>query len=227
MKKDERAALTAALVEDVAALGLATSASQLDILIAYLDLLQRWNSVYNLTAIRTPGDMLTQHVVDCLAAIGPLEREMGTDRYSVLDVGSGGGMPGLVIAAMVRHAEVTCVDAVGKKAAFVQQAASELGLKNLHSVHARVDQMPPAMFDVVTCRAFGSLETLRRMTVHLLKPSGRWMAMKGHVPNAEIAELPSSIEMFHVEHLDVPRLAAQRCLVWMRPRAASEEMSTL
>ncbi len=197
-------------------LGVAAGPAQLDRLADYAALLQRWNATYNLTAVRSPADILSHHLADCLAVVPPLQRERAGGR--LLDVGSGGGLPGVVIAALLPGWDVTCVDTVGKKAAFVRQAAGALGLPNLHAAHARVEQLKVAPFDVITARAFASLADLVRLTRPLLAPTGVWMAMKGRVPDDEIGALPGDVEVFHVEHLTVPGLDAQRCLVWMRPR---------
>jgi 16S rRNA (guanine527-N7)-methyltransferase len=199
------------------ALGLALSEQQQVRLLAYLDLLQRWNATYNLTAVRDPASMRTQHLADCLAVVPALQRH--ADRGRLLDVGSGGGLPGVVIAAVLADWDVTCVDTVGKKAAFVRQVAGALGLPNLHAVHARVETIRGELFDLVTSRAFASLPDFVALTRQLLKPGGVWMAMKGRAPDEEMAALPPDIEVFHVEQLSVPGLEAQRCLVWMRPRS--------
>jgi 16S rRNA (guanine527-N7)-methyltransferase len=188
-------------------------------LLAYLDLLQRWNATYNLTSVRDPDQMLTQHLLDCLAVVAPMRRMLGGDPARVLDVGSGGGLPGVVLAAMCPTSKVICVDTVGKKAAFVRQAAMELGLPNLEGEHARVEKLRAPAFDLVTSRAFASLADFVSLTRQHVAAGGAWMAMKGKPPEAEMSALPPDIEMFHVEHLDVPGLAAERCLVWMRPRA--------
>lgn len=183
----------------------------------YVRLLAKWNSVYNLTAVRGPEGMQTQHLADCLAVVEPLRQQVGVGRVArLLDVGSGGGLPGAVLAIAEPRWDVTCVDAVAKKAAFVRQVASELVLPNLHAVHARVELMNSALFDVVTSRAFASLTEFTRLTRALLVPGGIWMAMKGKRPDEEIAALPSDIEMFHVEPITVPNLGARRCLIWMR-----------
>ncbi len=184
-------------------------------LLRYLDLLQRWNATYNLTAIRDPRDMLTQHLFDCLAVIVPLRRVLAA-KGRVLDVGSGGGLPGVVIAALCPQLDVQCVDTVGKKAAFIRQAAVELGLSNLHAEHARVEHLDAPPFDLITSRAFSSLADFVRLTQRHLAPGAVWMAMKGKHPDAEIAALPANIDVFHVEQLAVPGLAAERCLVWMK-----------
>lgn len=204
-------------------LGLTLSPPQIDGLLRYLDLLQRWNGTYNLTAIRDEQGMVTHHLVDCLSVVGPMRRQLATASAEprILDAGSGGGLPGVLFALVQPGWEVTCVDAVGKKAAFVRQVAGELGLHNLHAVHARLEQYRAAPFDMVTARAFASLSDLARLTSALLKPGGCWMAMKGQVPTDEMAALPPEIEVFHVEPLTVPGLDAQRCIVWMRRRRDS------
>ncbi|MFM7703592.1 MAG: 16S rRNA (guanine(527)-N(7))-methyltransferase RsmG [Rubrivivax sp.] len=222
-------------------LGLDLSPPQRKQLLDYLALLGRWGRVYNLTAVREPAQMLTQHLLDSLAVWPALQRTAGSfpgDRCSqaagvsraatggsplrLLDVGSGAGLPGVVLAVVAPGWEITCVDAVGKKSGFVRQAAAELGLANLRAVHARVESLPggpgSAGFDVITSRAFASLADFVGASAHLLAPGGVWVAMKGQVPQDEIAALPAFAEVFHVEQLVVPGLQAQRCLVWMRRR---------
>jgi 16S rRNA (guanine527-N7)-methyltransferase len=204
-------------------IGLAVPDADADRLLAYLDLLQRWNGTYNLTAVRDPDEMLVQHLFDCLAAVPALRRGwQAAPNNRVLDVGSGGGLPGVLLAILWPDAEIVCVDAVGKKAAFIRQAAAELGLRNLTGEHARVEQLRSAPFGLITCRAFASLADLVRLTRGHLADGGVWAAMKGKRPDDEMAALPPDVEVFHVEPLDVPELAAQRCLVWIRmTRAAS------
>ena len=199
------------------ALGLAVSESQVAQLLAYLALLQRWNATYNLTAVRDPTAMLTQHLVDCLAVVPPFSRRLGDAPARVLDVGSGGGLPGVVLAVMLRNCAVTSVDAVGKKAAFVRQTAGALGLPNLHAAHSRVENLKAPPFDVITARAFASLTDLVSLTKTSLAPGGCWAAMKGRHPDDEITVLPANVAVFHVEPLAVPGLDAQRCLVWLQP----------
>ena len=219
MMTDSLDALRPALARVAAELALPLSPAETDTLIAYLALLQRWNATYNLTAVRDPAQMLTQHVADCLALMTPLRRHVGANPGSarLLDVGSGGGLPGILIATMNPGIDVTCVDTVGKKAAFIRQAAGELRLKNLHAEHARVEQLRCEPFDVITSRAFSSLADFVKLTVHLRANSGVWLAMKGKHPADELTELPATVEVFHVEQLIVPGLDAERCLVWMRP----------
>jgi 16S rRNA (guanine527-N7)-methyltransferase len=185
---------------------------------AYLALLQRWNSTYNLTSVRDPAAMRVQHLADCLAVIEPLKRQRPAGR--ILDVGSGGGLPGAVLAVMNPEWTVTCVDTVGKKAAFIRQAAAELALPNLLAEHGRVEALALPKVDVITARAFSSLPDLVRLSGKHLQPGGVWMAMKGQRPDDELAALeatlPGAVDVFHVEPLAVPGLDAARCLVWMR-----------
>jgi len=199
-----------------AALGLAPTEAQRSALLQYLDLLKRWNATHNLTAVRDHAGMLTQHLADCMAVIPPLTRRAGKGR--LLDVGSGGGLPGVVIATLLPGWDVTCVDAVAKKVAFIRQVAGALALPNLHAVHSRVERLPAAPFDLITSRAFASLADFTALSRRHLAPAGAWMAMKGRAPDDEIAGLPPDVEVFHVEPLQVPGLDAQRCLVWMQPR---------
>ena len=207
-----------ALRREAVGLGANLPDHALDRLVRYLALLRKWNAAYNLTAVRDPEQMRVQHLMDCLAVVEPLRRERGTSESRILDVGSGGGLPGVVLAVAEPRWDVSCVDAVGKKAAFVRQVAGELVLPNLHALHARVEALPGPSFDVITSRAFASLADFVRLTRPLLAHHGRWMAMKGHRPADEIATLPGDVEVFHVEPLSVPGLAAERCLVWMRCR---------
>lgn len=200
-------------------LGLAPTEEQTQALHGFMDLLARWNGVYNLSSVRDPAAMRTQHLADCLAVIPALVRHGMQGR--VLDVGSGGGLPGVVIAIMLPGCDVTCVDTVGKKAAFVRQVAGELALPNLQALHARVEASPGPAFDVITSRAFASLPDFVSLTRPLLAAGGVWMAMKGRHPGDELAILPADVEVFHVESLLVPGLAAERCLVWMRPRLSA------
>jgi 16S rRNA (guanine527-N7)-methyltransferase len=209
-----------ALMAAASALGLQLADAQAARLLHYLALLGRWNATYNLTAVRDPAAMLTQHLADCLAVVNPLRHQGVGGR--LLDVGSGGGLPGVVLALLMPELEnVTCIDPVGKKAAFVRQAAGALALPQLHAVHGKVEDLRGAGFDLVTARAFASLDDFTRLSRRALAPGACWMAMKGRVPQQEIDALPASVEVFHVEPLHVPGLDAARCLVWMRPAPAS------
>ena len=210
--------LAARLDTGLQALGLDLSQAQRDLLLRYLEMLGKWNQVYNLTAVRDPNEMLTQHLLDSLAVVEPLRRQTEGAAGRLLDVGSGGGLPGAVIAICSPQLKVDCLDAVGKKAAFVQQVAAGLGLPNLRGVHGRVEKVTDR-YDVVSSRAFASLADFVNGSRQALQEQGVWLAMKGRRPDDEIAALPADVAVFHVEQLSVPELAAQRCIVWMRPVA--------
>jgi 16S rRNA (guanine527-N7)-methyltransferase len=201
-----------------AELGVHLEAGQQAQLLAYLDLIAKWNKVYNLTAVRDPDEMLVQHLFDSLAAVPSLRRQTGHRGIRLLDVGSGAGLPGVVIAICCPEIQVDCVDTVGKKTAFIQQAAVQLKLPNLRGVHNRVEQLA-GPYDVVSSRAFASLADFVTWSEGALAPGGIWLAMKGKRPDAELAALPAAVEAFHVEQLAVPELSAERCIVWMRRRA--------
>ena len=216
----EPEALRARLSEGAAALGVTLSDEQRGQLLDYLALLGKWNKVYNLTAVRDPAEMLTHHLLDSLAVIAPLVRHTQGGAARVLDVGSGGGLPGVVIAICCPEMSVACVDAVAKKAAFVQQAAGVLGLSNLRGMHARVESITEP-YDVITSRAFATLADFTQWSAGSLGEDGVWMALKGKHPTDEMAGLPPSVAVFHVEQLTVPGLNAERCLIWMRPAKPS------
>jgi 16S rRNA (guanine527-N7)-methyltransferase len=207
--------LEARLRGGVQQLGLQLEPQQISQLMSYLDLIQKWNKVHNLTAVRDPADMLTQHLLDSLAVVPPLLRQTEARAIQLLDVGSGAGLPGVVIAICCPQIKVDCVDAVAKKAAFVQQAAVALRLPNLRGVHARVENLV-GTFDVIASRAFASLPDFVDWSRKALAADGIWMAMKGRHPAQELAALPPSVAVFHVEQLKVPELQAERCLVWLK-----------
>jgi 16S rRNA (guanine527-N7)-methyltransferase len=177
-------------------------------------MIEHWNATYNLTAVRDPRDMVTHHILDCLAAAAALIRRRGPGRGErLVDVGSGAGLPGIVVAMASPDREVTCVDSVGKKAAFITQAAGSLGLKNVQAVHARIEDVR-GRFDIVASRAFASLKDFVGATGPVLDPAGGWMAMKGKIPEAELELLGPGLT-FHVEPLIVPHLREDRCVVWI------------
>lgn len=210
-------------------LGLELTATERERLLAYMALIQRWTKVYNLTAVRNTGEMFTHHLLDCLAVVLPLRRgtgEAGQGALRLLDVGSGAGLPGVILAMLNPSWQVTCVDAVAKKAAFIRQAAVELGLPNLQGVHGRVEAtgtFRTPEFDLITSRAFASILDFTTLTRPLLAPAGQWAAMKANLSAEERAEVPADIQMFHVEQLDVPELNEKRSLVWLRPLQATVE----
>jgi 16S rRNA (guanine527-N7)-methyltransferase len=200
----------------VNALGLGLSGEQIRLLLGYVALIQKWNKVYNLTALRDPADMLTHHLLDSLTAIAPLSRHTQGRAARVLDVGSGGGLPGVVLAICMPELNVSCVDTVAKKAAFVQQVAASLKLPNLRGIHARVESLTDP-YQVICSRAFASLPDFVAWSRSALAEGGVWMAMKGKLPQDEMDALPNDVAVFHVEPLTVPGLDVERCMVWMRP----------
>jgi 16S rRNA (guanine527-N7)-methyltransferase len=221
-----------ALRRDVTALGLDLNEQQQGALLRHLALIQQWNRVYNLTAIREPSAMYAQHLLDSLAIVRPLRTHWAAASAAamtlteeqhagprVLDVGSGAGLPGIPIAIACPTWQVCCIDTVGKKAAFMCQVGAELGLRLMQSVHGRVEKLPPEPgYDMVVSRAFASLRDFTSWTQHLLRPRGVWVAMKGKLQANEKRDLPADIDLFHVEPLTIPGEDIERCLVWMRKR---------
>lgn len=215
MSQELRAPLEAGLQ----ALGLDLTPAQIDTLMEFQALLGKWNKVYNLTAVRDPQEMLTHHLLDSLAAVPALQRHLAQmpareGRTAMLDVGSGGGLPGVVFAICCPQIDVHCVDTVGKKAAFIQQAAATLRLPNLRGIHSRVEQLT-TRYPLISCRAFASLVDFTSWSRQALQEGGTWLAMKGKHPDDEIAALPADVQVFHVEPLKVPGLDAERCILWL------------
>ena len=213
-------ALRTQLEQGIQALKLELAPAQVDLLMSFMDLLQKWNKVYNLTSVRDPQEMLTHHLLDSLAAVPALMRHVNTltveegKRLPLLDVGSGGGLPGVVFAICCPQIDVNCVDTVGKKAAFIQQVAASLRLPNLHGIHDRVENLK-TLYPVISCRAFASLVDFTTWSRKALADGGIWFAMKAKHPDEEIAALPADVQVFHVEPLQVPGLDVERCVIWM------------
>ena len=220
------ASLRPALEAGIAELGLTLPAATVDGLLAYQDLVSRWNKVYNLTAVRDPREMLTQHLLDCLTVVPPLraaladvaaQAEQGGAPLRILDVGSGAGLPGVVLALCNPTWQITCVDTVAKKATFIRQAGLELGLPNLTALHQRVETIRQPVYQLITSRAFASLADFTALTHESLAPGGRWAGMLAKLTPEERAELPARVTITQVQPLRVPELDAERCLVWMQP----------
>lgn len=208
-------ALRRRLREGANALQLDLTEAQLDKLMAYLALLQKWNAVYNLTAVRDPEQMLTQHLLDCMAALPAF-----ASARHVLDVGSGGGLPGIVIAIWAQHAapalRVEMIDTVHKKTAFLTQVKAELELNNARVHTGRVEQFQPAeKFDVITSRAFAELADFINWSAHLLNDGGKLIALKGQAKQTEKEHLPDGWKITQIQALNVPQLAAERHLVFV------------
>ena len=202
------------LAAGIAALGLTLPDGAEAKLLAYLALLDKWNRVYNLTAVRDAERMVSHHLLDSLAAVPFFQG------VSVLDVGSGGGLPGIPLAIARPELQVTLIDSIAKKTAFLLQAKAELGLANLQVVTGRVEAFrPEAKFDVITSRAFSDLKEFVTLTRHLLKPAGRWLAMKGLLPHEEIVSLPDWVKVSANHALAVPGLEASRHLIVLEPAA--------
>lgn len=201
------------LGEGIDALGLALPEGAEGQLAAYLTLLVKWNKVYNLTAIRTPAEMVTHHLLDSLAVLPELKKSVPAGRrFSLADIGSGAGLPGLVLAVACPDWSITSVETVEKKAAFQRQAQIELGLKNFTVHGGRVEEMS-VRFDAVIARAFASLADFVDLAGHL---SDCLWAMKGAYPADEIAALPAGWAVRDCQELEVPGLDAQRHLLQLR-----------
>jgi 16S rRNA (guanine527-N7)-methyltransferase len=200
--------LSSQLASGVEALGLqsvVTTDIQSQCLI-YLKLLQKWNKVYNLTAVRDPQEMLVLHLLDSLSVLPYIQPG------NLLDVGSGGGLPGLVIAMTRSDVQVTTIDTVQKKAIFMRQVKAELGLSNVQVMHARVESYtPPSPFTQIISRAFSEIALFKQLTKHLIAPGGRWLAMKGLVPTEELQL--AGVQPKEVIRLQVPNLQAERHLI--------------
>ncbi|HJU71913.1 MAG TPA: 16S rRNA (guanine(527)-N(7))-methyltransferase RsmG [Paucimonas sp.] len=211
----DRTALTATLTDGVRTLPLDLDQHQIAQLIDYLALLAKWNAVYNLTAVRDPVQMVTQHLLDALAAVPAF-----ADAHNILDVGAGGGLPGMVLAIARPDMQVSMVDTVRKKTAFLTQVKAELGLANVTVHTARVEQLQvPHQFDVITSRAFAELTDFVSWSGHLLQEGGRFIALKGVLPQDEITRLPPGWRMAKVCALRVPHLNAERHLVFVEREA--------
>ncbi|MBV1774617.1 16S rRNA (guanine(527)-N(7))-methyltransferase RsmG [Burkholderiaceae bacterium DAT-1] len=208
---------TQQLNEGLTKLGLTLETEVSEKLLDYLELLSKWNRVYSLTAITEPSRMVSHHLLDSMAALPPITGIM-PEGGRLLDVGSGGGQPGIPFAIARPDWQITLLDSNHKKTTFLRQAVIELGLKNVSVICDRVEAVPAEHpFDVITSRAFADLGDFVRLTRHLLTKGGQWAALKGVRPYEEMAALPSDIHTRVVESLDVPGLAAERCVVFMEP----------
>jgi 16S rRNA (guanine527-N7)-methyltransferase len=211
--------LAAAIQEGCIALDLHLEPAVVQKLCRFVELLEKWNRVYNLTSVRDPQAMVTRHILDSLAVMPFLT----TGR--LLDVGTGAGLPGLPIALVRTDLSVTLLDSNAKKLRFVRQAVAELGVENVEIIHQRLERYRPAQaFDMVISRAVSSLRELYDQTSRLVKPGGRFLIMKGARPNAEIeAFMPG--RGLRVETLQVPGLEAERHLLWCEKRPESGSIS--
>lgn len=209
----DRAVLAQKLAAGAADLPFALSPDEITRLLDFLALLAKWNRVYNLTAVREPEQMLIQHVLDCLAVCPAF-----AGARNVLDVGAGGGLPGMVLAIWATGhnpgMRIAMIDTVNKKTAFLTQVKAELGLANASVLTGRVEQLQVAeKFDVITSRAFAELADFINWSGHLLEEGGRFIAMKGVAPHEEIARLPQGWRVGELQPVRVPGLQAERHLV--------------
>ena len=199
------------LTEGIAEMDLQIPEESINPMLDYLDLLAKWNRVYNLTAVRKPEQMLTRHLLDSLAVM-PYVRP-----GRIIDVGSGAGLPGIPLALVMPDSQFVTLDSNNKKTRFMQQAKSDLGLDNLDVVNLRVEEYQPEdLFDTVISRAYSSLTGMLVSTAHLLNEGGINLAMKGVYPLAELDTLPEGFEVTSVEQLHIPQLDADRHVVIMQ-----------
>lgn len=198
------------LEQGIDKLGLDIPSATVDRLLQYLELIQKWNRVYNLTALKDPGQMLSHHILDSLSIIPYVKGN------TILDIGSGAGLPGIPLSLVFTERHIVMLDGNAKKTRFIQQAITELGLKNAESVHSRVEDYTASEgFDTVVSRAFSSLSDFVRMALPLMKDSGQLLAMKGRYPAQELEDLPTEIRTEAVHRLEVPLLDSERHLVQM------------
>ena len=203
----EQAELADELDKGLTTLGLPLNRSQIENLLDFLVHLQRWNRVHNLTAVRDVASMVNYHLLDCLAVVPILSGP------NLLDVGTGAGLPGIPIAIACPNLAVTLIDSNGKKTAFLQHATTELGLKNTVVVHARVEQWQGGQFDTIVSRAYSDLRKFVLGSMHLLKQDGILLAMKGTLPDQEIADLPAGFRVSAIQPLVIPGIESRRNLV--------------
>ena len=202
----------AILAQGIAEAGLPIDAQKQQKLLAYLTLMQKWNKVHNLTAVRDADEMVVLHLLDSLVVLPFI------DGKALLDVGSGAGLPGIPLAICLPELKVTVIDSNNKKVSFMRQAKAELGIDNLEVLGGRVEEIAPNhKFDMVISRAFSDLDLFISLTHQLCDAQGKWLAMKGVYPEAELAELEKNtgIKASKIEELKVPGLAAQRHLVFL------------
>lgn len=211
-----------AIRRDLIAIGLEDDLDAAPALAAYLELLERWNRTYNLTGAKD-AIRIREQLVDCIAAVPALRRIFAAaSPYRVLDVGSGAGLPGVVFAILHPAWQVDCVDAVGKKAAFIRQSAGQLNLSNLRSLHARVESLGPSSangYDLITSRAFSSLRTLVDLTRSLKNAEGTWVALKGKTPTEELDALPEDIVIRTIQKIELPGSKVERCIVLLEAKS--------
>lgn len=194
-------------------MGIGLGTGQQLLLLEFVTLLRKWNSTYNLTALRDEQSVISHHILDSLTLLPYVVGARG-----LVDVGSGGGMPGIPTAIARPDLPVALLDANSKKISFLQQAVIELGLDNVQVITGRVEAMVGEQFDVITSRAFAELGDFVSLTKQLMAKGGTWAAMKGVYPYEEIAQLPPTVEVVRVDKLQVPHLDAERHMVVLRKK---------
>lgn len=210
----------AILQQGIAAAALPISDQVQQKLLDYLALMQKWNKVHNLTAVRDADEMVTLHLLDSLVVLPHV------DAKHLLDVGSGAGLPGIPLAICLPDLQVTVIDSNSKKVSFMRQAKAELGITNLEVLGDRVEDIGPARkFEIIISRAFSDLSLFISLTHHLLDAQGKWLAMKGVYPEAELADLlkKTGVTASKVEILNVPGLDAQRHLAFLPYQPVSNQ----
>jgi len=215
------------LEQGIKELGFSIADEQITKLLDYLRILYKWNQTYNITGHDSVDEMLSLHILDSLSIINPLQEQLkqcineAESKVQILDVGSGAGLPGVVLSICLPQYHIVCLDAVSKKTAFLQYVKSVLCIPNVTVLNSRIEKHAKP-YHVVTSRAFSSLNQFTSLTNHCLDTNGFWMAMKGKHPSDELNMLDEKIEAFHVEHLNVPNINALRCLIFMRKKARNK-----
>jgi 16S rRNA (guanine527-N7)-methyltransferase len=210
----DRESLRQRLCAGISELGLAFDEAAIERLLAYVELLERWNAAYNLTAVRDPAEMVTRHLIDSLAIVPHVQGA------TLADLGSGAGLPGIPLAIAAPEREILLVDSNGKKARFLREAVRRLGLPRVRVAESRVENVEGS-FDCITARAFASLAEMLGWGGHLLAPDGTWLALKGRFPQEELAAVPADFRVEDVIALRVPGLDAERHLVIIKRRVSA------
>jgi 16S rRNA (guanine527-N7)-methyltransferase len=212
----DRETLRQRLDAGLSALGIALDEAAIARLVDYVELLERWNAAYNLTAVRDPAEMVTRHLLDSLAIVPHVAGA------TLADLGSGAGLPGIPLAIAAPAREILLVDSNGKKARFLREAVRKLALAKTRVAESRVENVE-GTFDCITARAFASLGDMLAWGGHLLAPGGRWLALKGRFPDDELAAVPAAFEVEKTLQMNVPGLDAERHLVILKRRSVGDD----
>lgn len=202
-----------------AKLGLDVSRETSNAIAVYVEQLLKWNKTYNLTALRSVEDVLTHHIFDCMSILSAIEKKVGRDNFTVVDVGSGAGLPGVIIGLWFPKSRVVCVDTVEKKTTFIRYVSGTMGCKNIEARHARIEELDPQQADIVISRAFSSLTLFTTLAGKHCSENGMMVSMKSAQVQEDLAELDNSASEWcleSLEELDVPEVSARRNLVWLQ-----------